>query len=167
MDLPPQGRYYFNMNINIVCIGKLKENYFKEAQAEYLKRLSAFGRVSVIEKKECPLPKDASAALIVRAVEQESAALLESASGALIALSPDGAKMSSEAFAALVKSKVSSGDVTFAVGGSHGLSSALKQKADAVVSFSDMTMPHQLFRIVLLEQIYRALMISEGRAYHK
>lgn len=155
------------MNVSVVCIGKLKERYFKEAEAEYLKRLSAFCRASVIEKKEYPLPKDSSDALIQKAISAESASILESASGAIIALSPDGAKMSSEAFASLLKAKISSGDVTFAVGGSYGLSPELKQRADAVVSFSDMTMPHQLFRIVLLEQIYRAFMILGGRAYHK
>lgn len=155
------------MNINIVCIGKLKEKYFREAQSEYVKRLSAFGRISIIEKKESVLPKDASQPLIDRAVEQESASLLESSSGALIALSPDGVKLSSKGFASLVESKAATGCVTFAVGGSYGLGAQLKKKACALVSFSDMTMPHQLFRIVLLEQIYRALMISEGRAYHK
>ncbi len=154
-------------NVNIVCIGKLKEKYYREAEAEYLKRLSAFCRAAVIERKEYPLSNNASDAILERAVNSESASILESAGGALIALSPDGEKMDSEAFAALVKSKASIGDITFAVGGSHGLSAALKQKADAVVSFSDMTMPHQLFRIVLLEQIYRAFMITNGRAYHK
>ncbi len=154
-------------DINIVCIGKLKEKYFLEAQAEYLKRLSAFCRVSVIEKKESPLPKDASAALIEKAVDEESASILATSKGALIALSPDGGKMDSQEFAAVIKSSIQSGDITFAVGGSCGLSRSLKQKAKRVISFSDMTFPHQLFRIILLEQIYRAFMIIEGRTYHK
>jgi 23S rRNA (pseudouridine1915-N3)-methyltransferase len=154
-------------NINIVCIGKLKEKYFKEAEAEYLKRISAFCRVAVMEKKESPLPKDASQALIEKAVALEGTALYESVSGTLIALSPEGESMSSEAFASLVKSRLDSGDITFAVGGSYGLSPELKKKAERVISFSAMTMPHQLFRIVLLEQAYRALMISSGRTYHK
>jgi 23S rRNA (pseudouridine1915-N3)-methyltransferase len=154
-------------NINIVCIGKLKEKYFKDAEAEYLKRLSAFCRVSVIEKRESLLPKEASPPLIDKAVAAESASILDSASGALIALSPEGERMSSEAFASFVKSRLDSGDITYAVGGSYGLGAELKKKADRVISFSDMTMPHQLFRIVLLEQIYRALMISSGRTYHK
>ena len=153
-------------NINIVCIGKLKEKYFAEAQAEYIKRLSAFCRVSVIEKKEVSLPKDASIALTDKAIEEESASVLESAKGTLIALSPDGVKMDSQKFAALIKSSIESGDITFAVGGSNGLGSSLKRKAK-VISFSDMTFPHQLFRIILLEQVYRAFMITEGRTYHK
>jgi 23S rRNA (pseudouridine1915-N3)-methyltransferase len=154
-------------NIIIICIGKLKEKYLLEAQAEYVKRLSAFCRVSVIEKKEAPLPKNASGALIEKAVEEESASISDSAKGALIALSPDGEKMDSEEFAAVIKSGLQSGDITFAVGGSHGLGGSLRQRASRVVSFSDMTFPHQLFRIVLLEQIYRAFMITEGRTYHK
>jgi 23S rRNA (pseudouridine1915-N3)-methyltransferase len=154
-------------NINIVCIGKLKEQYFKDAQSEYLKRLSAFCRFSVIEKKEAVLPKDASPVMIERAAEWESGSLLESSSGTLIALSPDGVKMDSEKFAGIIKEKLQKGDITFAVGGSYGLSGDFKKKADEVVSFSDMTIPHQLFRIVLLEQIYRAFMISGGRTYHK
>lgn len=154
-------------NINIVCIGKLKEQYFKDAQAEYLKRLSAFCRVSVIEKKEAALPKEPSEAETQKSVDVECASLLESSSGAIIALSPDGIKLDSFMFAELIKNKISKGDVTFAVGGSYGLSESFKKRADTVVSFSDLTMPHQLFRIVLLEQIYRAFMISGGRTYHK
>lgn len=153
--------------INVVCIGKLKEQYFKDAEAEYIKRISAFGRITVTEKKESPLPKEPSAALIEKAIALESASLLDSASGALIALSPDGQRMNSQEFARIVKSRLDSGDLTFAIGGSNGLSAELKKKADIVISFSAMTMPHQLFRIVLLEQIYRAFMISSGRTYHK
>ncbi len=153
--------------INIVCIGKLKEKYFSEAQAEYVKRLSAFCRVSIIEKKESFLPKDASAALIEKAIEEEGASIEASAKGTLIALSPDGEKTDSRMFADIIKNSILSGAITFAVGGSYGLGSALKQKALRVISFSDMTFPHQLFRIILLEQIYRAFMIIEGRTYHK
>jgi 23S rRNA (pseudouridine1915-N3)-methyltransferase len=154
-------------NINVVCIGKLKEKYFRDAEAEYVKRLSAFCRVCVIEKKESPLAKDAPPPLIEKAVAAESASLLESVSGSLIALSPDGEGMDSEAFAQLLKKRLDSGDITFAVGGSYGLGADLKKKADHVISFSRMTMPHQLFRIVLLEQVYRSFMIMSGRTYHK
>ncbi len=154
-------------NIIIACIGKLMEKYLKEAQAEYVKRLSAFCRVTVVEKKEYPLPGNASAPLIEKAKTEESNAILSSRSGKLIALSPDGRKMTSEGFAAMIESGLKAGDITFAVGGSFGLGDELKQTADTVVSFSDMTMPHQLFRIILLEQVYRAFMISGGRVYHK
>lgn len=153
--------------IRLLCVGKLKEPFFREAQAEYLKRLSAFARVEIVERKETPLPAGAPEALVHRALEQEGEGLLAAARGALIALSPEGEKFSSEAFSALVKKYAAAGEICFAVGGSCGLGSEVKAAAVKTISFSDMTMPHTLFRIVLLEQIYRAFMISEGRTYHK
>jgi 23S rRNA (pseudouridine1915-N3)-methyltransferase len=92
---------------------------------------------------------------------------VQAAKGTLIALSPDGESMDSHAFAAVIKNGIRLGDITFAIGGSYGLGLTLRQKADHIISFSDMTFPHQLFRVILLEQIYRAFMISEGRTYHK
>ena len=154
-------------SLSIVCIGKLKEKYWKDAQAEYTKRLSAFCRASIIEKSEAPLPKDASEALILKAREQEGQALLGAAKGTLIALSPEGRQMDSERFSALVKKLSDAGDFSFVIGGSYGLSDAVKKSTHHIISFSDLTMPHQLFRIVLLEQIYRGFMIAAGRTYHK
>lgn len=154
-------------NLTIACIGKLKEKYWKDAQAEYEKRLSAFCRVSIAEKSEAQLPKDASIALVQKAQEQEGQALLSAAKGTLIALSPEGEQMDSQRFSALVKKLSDAGDLTFAIGGSYGLSDAVKKSADHIISFSDLTLPHQLFRIVLLEQIYRGFMIAAGRTYHK
>ena len=153
-------------NINIICIGKLKEKYWRDAQAEYKKRLGSFCRLQIIEKKEAALPNNPSPALVKKAQDTESLSLLSANRGRLVALSPDGRKMDSEAFADMLKAYAAQ-DISFAVGGSYGLNDALKRKADAVVSFSDMTMPHQLFRIVLLEQIYRAFMIMNRRTYHK
>ncbi len=152
--------------LTVACIGKLKEKYWKDAQAEYEKRLSAFCRVSVIEKSEAPL-SGSSDALILKAVEQEGKALLSAAKGALIALSPEGETMDSSRFSALLKKLSDAGDVTFAVGGSYGLSDVVKKSARHIISFSALTLPHQLFRIVLLEQIYRGFMIAAGRTYHK
>ena len=154
-------------SINIICIGKLKERFWKDAQAEYVKRLGAFCRLNIIEKKEVPLSKKPSPAQIDTARNAESQSLLQSSQGALIALSPDGRQMDSDAFSVLIHRLGQSGDITFAIGGSYGHSAALKKAAHTVLSFSDMTMPHQLFRIVLLEQIYRAHMIFGGRTYHK
>ena len=153
--------------IRLLCIGKLKEPFFKDAQDEYLKRLSAFARVEIIEKKETPLPADASEALVRKALKEEGAALLSARRGTLIALSPEGESFSSESFSALVRKYADVGEICFAIGGSCGLDAAVKASAAKIVSFSGMTMPHTLFRIVLLEQIYRAFMISEGRTYHK
>ena len=152
-------------NVRILCVGKLKEKYLQMAQNEYAKRLSAFCRLEIVEKKEAALPANPSPALVDKACTEETAALLTASRGALIALSPEGERMTSEQFAALVKQYES--DVSFAVGGSHGLSAALKTKAVRTLSFSDLTMPHQLFRIMLLEQLYRAFMINSGRTYHK
>lgn len=154
-------------NVAMICIGKLKEKYWQQAQAEYQKRLSTFCRLSIIEKKEASLPKGASLLQVQKACDTESTAILTSASGTLIALSPEGEKMSSEAFASMIGKLGDTGDISFAIGGSNGLSQEIKNHAAKVLSFSDMTMPHQLFRIVLLEQIYRAFMIGSGRTYHK
>lgn len=154
-------------NVNIICIGKLKEKYLREAQAEYAKRLKAFCRFEIIEKKEVTLPKNASPADIQKAVAQESNSLLQSAGGFKIALTPEGKSMTSEKFAELIRTQSQKGDVSFFIGGSCGLSQDLKTKSDLMLSFSPMTMPHQLFRIVLLEQIYRAYMINSNRTYHK
>jgi len=154
-------------NLTIACIGKLKEKYWKDAQAEYTKRLSAFCRISIVEKNEAPLQKDASEALILKAQEQEGQALLSANRGTLIALSPKGEQMDSQRFSSLVKKLNDSGDFTFAIGGSYGLSDAVKKSARHIISFSELTLPHQLFRIVLLEQIYRGFMIAAGRTYHK
>lgn len=153
--------------VNIICIGKLKEKYLKEAQAEYVKRLKAFCRLDIIEKKEVTLPKNASCVEIQKAVAQESNSLLQSSGGYKIALTPEGKSMTSEKFAELIRTQSQKGDVSFFIGGSCGLSKDLKTKSDLMLSFSPMTMPHQLFRIVLLEQIYRAYMINSNRTYHK
>ena len=144
-------------NINIICIGKLKERYWKEAQAEYQKRLGVFCRLNIIEKKEAALPGDPAPVQIEKARDAESQSILSSSSGALIALSPDGIKMNSDAFAALIDIQSRAGDITFAIGGSYGHSAALKQKAHTVLSFSDLTMPHQLFRIVFFSSRSTAL----------
>lgn len=154
-------------NVNVICIGKLKEKYLKEAQAEYAKRLSAFCRLNVVEKKEATLPKNASSSEIEKAIILECSSLLASASGYKIALSPEGKAMTSENFAKLIKTQSQRGDVSFFIGGSCGLSQDLKSQSDIILSFSAMTMPHQLFRVVLLEQIYRAFMINNQRTYHK
>ncbi len=153
--------------IRILCVGKLKEPYFREAQEEYLKRLSAFARVEIIEKKEAPLSAGASDAQIQQTLRAEGAGLLSVARGTLIALSPEGEKMNSEAFSALVRKCADTGEICFVIGGSCGLSGEVKSAATRILSFSDMTMPHGLFRVVLLEQLYRAFMIAEGRTYHK
>ncbi len=142
--------------VNIVCVGKIKESFFREAVAEYAKRLSRFVNFSVREVAEG------------KNLEQEADDILRAARGYTIALCVEGKKLSSEALAAELKKQYDRGaEVTFVIGSSCGLSDRVKQAADFKLSFSDMTFPHQLMRVVLCEQIYRAYMINSGSEYHK
>ncbi len=142
--------------INVVCVGKIKEEFFRDATAEYLKRLSRFAKVEV---KELAEGKD---------LEEEAQSIFRAAKGYVIALCVEGVKLSSEKMASHVKTLYDKGsEITFIIGSSFGLSNAVKDKADLKLSFSDMTFPHQLMRVILLEQIYRAFMINSGSTYHK
>ncbi len=144
------------VKIYIVCVGKLKEDYLRAAQAEYLKRLSRFAKVEVRE-----LPER-------NTLEEEGEDILRSLRGRAVALAVEGAQRSSEEFAADIRALCDRGEeLTLIVGSSCGLSPAVKARADALLSFSKMTFPHQLMRVVLLEQLYRAFMINSGSAYHK
>lgn len=142
--------------INVVCVGKLKEDYLRAACAEYLKRLSRFADVKVVELPEGRTP------------DSEAPAILRAARGRTVALCVEGDRLSSESFAERIKSHCArGGELTFIIGSSYGLSDEVKMAADAEISFSDMTFPHQLMRVILLEQIYRAFMINCGAEYHK
>ena len=142
--------------INIVCVGKIKEKFFSDAILEYLKRLSRFAKVEVREVAEC------------RTLEEEAALILKAAKGRIIALCIEGKKYSSEELAGYVKELTDSGtECTFIIGSSCGLSDEVKSRANLKLSFSDLTFPHQLMRVILLEQIYRAFMINGGGEYHK
>ncbi|MCD8201273.1 MAG: 23S rRNA (pseudouridine(1915)-N(3))-methyltransferase RlmH [Clostridia bacterium] len=142
--------------IEIVCVGKLKEKFFSEACAEYMKRLSAFAKVEIKE-----IPEG-------RSLREEAEGILRASTGYKVALCVEGTKLSSEGLAAKMKGLCDEGKaVTFIIGSSEGLDAAVKDAADFRLSFSDMTFPHQLMRVVLLEQIYRSFMINSGRTYHK
>lgn len=142
--------------INIVCVGKIKEAFYREAVAEYAKRLSRFVDFSVREIAEGKSP------------EEEAEPILRAAKGYVVALCIEGKKLSSEAFAAEMKGLKDRGEeVTFVIGSSYGLSQRVKDAARLKLSFSDMTFPHQLMRVILAEQIYRACMINGGGEYHK
>lgn len=144
------------IKINVVCVGKLKEEYLRAACAEYLKRLSRFARVTVTELPEGKNPA------------AEAAGVLRACKGRTVALCVEGEKLSSEGFAAFIGSCVDAGDeATFVIGSSLGLDISVKSAAEKKLSFSDMTFPHQLMRVILLEQIYRAFMINGGGEYHK
>ncbi len=142
--------------INIVCIGKIKEEFYRAALSEYLKRLSRFAKVEVKELQEG------------KNLEEESASVLRNLKGFTIALCIEGKKLSSEGLAAEIKRVCDRGEeLTFVIGSSCGLAQSVKDAANLKLSFSDMTFPHQLMRVVLAEQIYRAFMINSGSEYHK
>lgn len=142
--------------IYFVVVGKIKESFYTEAVAEYVKRLSRFAKVEIRELPEGANP-DAEADGILRAVK-----------GYVIALAVEGEKASSEKLAAKMKKLADEGkDISFVIGSSCGLSDKVKQAADYRLSFSDMTFPHQLMRVILAEQVYRAFMINTGSTYHK
>lgn len=157
-------------NIKLICIGKLKESYLREAFAEYEKRLRPFCRFELIELSEERLPNEPSEALIKKALAAEGERILKAAEGSeLFALCIEGKQLSSEQFAEKIGKAALDGEgsLSFVIGSSFGLSDAVKAAAKEKLSFSKMTFPHQLFRVMLLEQIYRAFQILGGGKYHK
>lgn len=159
------------MNINIVCVGKLKERYWTDAVTEYLKRLSRYCRMEIVELKEARLLDHASPAEEeqVKTVEGESILRSLSADSYVIALDVKGKQLSSEQLSEKIENLALEGrsTVDFIIGGSLGLSEAVRKRADFRLSFSAMTFPHQMMRVILLEQIYRAFKISRNEPYHK
>lgn len=156
------------MRIDVVCIGKLKEKYYKEAQEHYLKLLKRFAEIRIIEIPDISLENVKSEKEEQKIRERECANALKYLNGYVIACDLKGRKFTSPAFSEFFVGKASeSGRVTIVIGGSLGLDETIKKRADALVSFSDMTVPHRLFRIVLLEQLFRAFKIARGETYHK
>ncbi|MBO4940357.1 MAG: 23S rRNA (pseudouridine(1915)-N(3))-methyltransferase RlmH [Clostridia bacterium] len=142
--------------IYFVVVGKIKESFYRDAVAEYVKRLSRFAKVEIKE-----LPEGAD-------LEAEADDILRALKGYVCALAVEGEKLSSEGLAKKIKGLTDSGkDMTFVIGSSCGLSDRVKKAADMRLSFSDMTFPHQLMRVILAEQVYRAFMINSGSTYHK
>lgn len=159
------------MEIQILCIGKLKEQYLRDACQEYIKRLSRFANVKVQELSEYKLPDAPSDAELQRAVAEESLLLLKNIKKPDMVYAADigGKRFSSEGFAEDIQKRMTggAGRLVFVIGGSNGFSDDVRKRADVKISFSDMTFPHQLFRVMLLEQIYRAFKIISGEKYHK
>lgn len=157
--------------VNIVCVGNLKETYWRDACGEYAKRLGAFCKFGVTELPESRLPKSYSEGDIAKVVETEGARILEKIpSGSfVIAMCIEGKELSSPALAAQLEKIAVNGRsrVDFVIGGSYGLSEAVKARADLRLSMSPMTFPHQLARVMLCEQIYRAFSINADTKYHK
>ena len=158
------------LNIRIICVGKFKEKYWEAASAEYMKRLGAYCNVSVIEVKEERLPAHASRADEENVIIKEGKSILDkiAAGDYVIALDIGGKELSSEDLAAkIAETSFTSSTMDFVIGGSLGLSKDVKSRAALRLSFGRITLPHQLARIVLLEQIYRAFKINAGETYHK
>ncbi len=158
------------MNINFIAMGKLKESYFREACAEYQKRLSAFARVTVKEPVPADLPQSPSLAQIEQVLEHEAELIRASMkSGYGIALCVEGKELSSEGLAKKLEELGTNGvsTVNFIVGSSFGLAESLKRECGLRLSMSTMTFPHSLARVMLFEQVYRAFSIINNSKYHK
>ena len=156
------------VKVNIVAVGKVKEKYFADGIAEYKKRLSRYCDFTITEIAEENYNK-VDQALISIIKEREGERILPHLKGYVFAMAIEGEKTSSEKFARTIDGLIARGNgvITLVIGGSYGLSSAVKERADKLLSFSDMTFPHTLFRLMLVEQIYRAFSINSGTAYHK
>ncbi len=159
------------VKIHVICVGRLKEKFYADAAAEYLKRLSAYANLTLVELPEERLPQAPSPGQIEAALAREAEAIrAKLPSGAsLIALCVEGRLRSSEELAQLISTWSGSGSkhLVFVIGGSYGLHPSLKAEAWVCLSMSPMTFPHHLARVMLLEQIYRAFKINEGSSYHK
>ena len=156
--------------VQILALGKCKEGYLREACREYEKRLSRYCRLQITELEPAALSQNPSEKEIAAALEKEGAELLKRAKGYCIAMCIEGKQLTSPDLAEKLEQAaqgVDSGAVTFLIGSSYGLAPAVKQRAQLRLSMSAMTFPHQLARVMLLEQIYRGYQILAGTKYHK
>lgn len=150
--------------IRIICVGKIKESYLKEAIISYIKRIRRYEKIEIIEVQE------SKSDIAYLALEEEKQGILKQFVNReyRITLEIEGKSFSSEAFSSYLTSLYNQNSlITFIIGGSHGLHPQIKEKSNLALSFSKMTFPHQLFRVLLLEQIYRAFKIKNNETYHK
>ena len=159
------------LSVYLICVGKLKEKFYKDACAEYCKRLSSYCKLTVVEVPEAKLSKDPTLGEIAVALDKEGEAIRAKIppSSRVVALCVEGRMCSSEELPQMFPVPGRSPDkhMVFLIGGSHGLHPSIKAEASAQLSMSPMTFPHHLARVMLLEQIYRAFKINEGSSYHK
>ena len=159
------------MKIKLVTVGKLKEKYLKDGIAEYAKRLKHFTKFELIELSDEKTPDKASHLENQQILEKEGNRILSKITDKefVIALAIEGQQFPSEEFSKILSDITIRGisNITFVIGGSLGLSTAVKKRANLLMSFGKLTLPHQLMRLVLVEQIYRAFMIQQGSPYHK
>lgn len=156
------------MKFKIVAVGKLKEDYWRQAVAEYVKRIKRFADIEIIEVAECFASGVPNAAQIRQIRQREGAAILSALEGYVIATDIDGVMRDSGGLAQhITAQKQYHSTFTFVIGGSYGLSDEVKARADLRLSFGKITLPHQLFRVVLCEQLYRVCCLQNNIAYHK
>ncbi len=159
------------MDIRVIAVGKLKEKYWTAAVNEYLKRLSAFGNVSVVEISEEKTPKHAGSAEEAKIRKAEGERILAKINDGdyVITLEVEGKPLSSVELSEKLDDILLKGHskIAMVIGGSTGLGDNVRRKSDFALSFSKMTFPHQMMRVILLEQVYRAFKISRGETYHK
>ena len=159
------------MNITLITVGKIKEKYYRDAIAEYAKRLSRYCKLDIIEVADEKTPDKASEVVEEQIKQKEADRILKNIKDDTycIALAIEGKKMDSVTMARHVEQLglMGKSNLAFVIGGSLGLHKSVLQRADEKLSFSDMTFPHQLMRVILAEQIYRAYRIISGEPYHK
>lgn len=149
--------------MKIICIGKIKETFFKEAILEYQKRISKYSKLEIIELADYALTKELN-------IEKEGESILKNIKEKdfVITLEIEGKELNSLEFSKFLNdTQIQNSNIVFVIGGSDGLSNEVKKRSNYSLSFSKLTFPHQLFRIVLLEQIYRAFKIQNNESYHK
>lgn len=155
------------IKINLICMGDIKEKYLKEAINEYSKRISRFANLNIIELKE-NVAKSLSSADIDLALKKDSDEIIKHVKGHIICLDIVANQLTSEDFASKIqKISLNSSEITFIIGASNGLHNKIKEIAKEKISFSKMTFPHQLMRVIFLEQLYRAFTIINNISYHK
>lgn len=159
------------MNISVICIGKLKEKYWTQAVEEYSKRLKSYCSLDIIELKEARLPDKAGPSEEQAVKDAEGEEILKKLKDSMyvITLEVKGKQLSSEKLAEKIEQLGIAGHshIAFIIGGSLGLSEAVSRRADFKLSFSEMTFPHQMMRVILLEQVYRSFKIIRNETYHK
>ena len=152
------------VKLRLVAVGGIKESFYRDAIAEYVKRLGKWAKVEILEAEEASRLDDPA-----QKREAEADGILKRVKGKTILLDVKGRLISSEGLAKLISDYTIAGDseLTFVIGGSNGVADSVKDRADEILSFGEITLPHQLFRVILLEQLYRAETILNGAAYHK
>ncbi len=159
------------MKVTLVCVGRLKEKFYREAVEEYARRLSKYCRLEIVEVDDEKTPEGAGQLLCEKIMEREAARILDRirAGSFVCTLEIQGKKLSSVGLAEWMRDLTVKGvsHITFVIGGSLGLHASVRARSDFALSFSDMTFPHQLMRVILCEQIYRSFRILSGEPYHK